>query len=231
MQQLTPSQASPEVPINENFETLEWSAVYGKRHAVTTGLVWGYYGGRWGGTSVADGTVTLTNSAANYIVAAKSNGAVSVSTSTTNWLNTGDYARIYKVTVAGGVVTAVEDHRGGSLGVHGGGGGSSEQSITVTELDASDNSISVTPADAGVYLRFLGTGAKTATFSVGSAFATGDIFHLANRATSGNLTLVGSSVTLNAPKLGTLVLEPGDTVSVLFVDTDEADVYGSTVLA
>jgi hypothetical protein len=33
--------------------------VYGKRQPVTTGLTWGYYGGRWGGFSVADGTLTL----------------------------------------------------------------------------------------------------------------------------------------------------------------------------
>lgn len=119
MQQLSASQASAETPINENFQTLEWASIYGRRHAVTTGLTWGYYGGIWGGLTVADGTVTLTNSATNYVVALRSTGAVSVSTATTNWLNVADYARIYVLTVAGGVVTAVADHRAGLYGVHG----------------------------------------------------------------------------------------------------------------
>lgn len=119
MQQMTQS-ASPEVPVNENFETLEHQSVYGKRHPVTTGLTWGYYGGRWGGFSVIDGTLTLTNSATNYIVVQRSDGAISVSTSSTNWDDTSNYARVYKLTTSGGAVTATEDHRVGPAGVHGG---------------------------------------------------------------------------------------------------------------
>lgn len=120
MQTLSSSQVSPEVPINENFDTLGHVAVYGKAPATTTGLTWGYYGGRWGGYAVNAGTLTLTNAADNYVVAAKSDGAISVSTSTANWSNTTDYARAYKITTAGSVVTAVEDHRAGPSGVHGG---------------------------------------------------------------------------------------------------------------
>ncbi|MCU0938910.1 MAG: hypothetical protein MUC86_07135 [Burkholderiaceae bacterium] len=119
MQQLSASQVSPEVPINENFETVEHQAVYGKRHPATTGLTWAYYGGRWGGTSIADGTVTLTNAATNYLVVERSTGTLSGSTATTNWDNPSLYARAYKLTTAGSVVTATEDHRAGPLGVHG----------------------------------------------------------------------------------------------------------------
>ena len=111
--------ASPEVQINENFETIEFASVYGKRQPATTGLTWGYYGGRWGGFAVADGTLTLTNASDNYVVVLRSSGAVSTSTVTTNWNNTTAYARVYKITTAGGVVTAVEDHRAGPNGVHG----------------------------------------------------------------------------------------------------------------
>ena len=39
------------------------------------------------------------------MVAARSNGALSVSTATTNWLNAADYARVYKITTAGSAVT------------------------------------------------------------------------------------------------------------------------------
>jgi len=119
LQQLTSSQASPEVPINENFETLDHQGVYGKRQAVTTGLTWGYYGGRWGGTAITAGTVTLTNATTNYLVVDRSTGAVSVSTATTNWDNVAEYARLYKITTAGSAVTAEEDHRAGLYGVHG----------------------------------------------------------------------------------------------------------------
>jgi hypothetical protein len=119
LQQLTASQANKEVAVNRNFETLSALGVYGKKQSTSTGLTWGYYGGRWGGFSVADGTHTLTNATDNYIVAKRSDGVTSVSTATTNWNNTTDYARAYKVTTAGSVVTAVEDHRAGLYGAHG----------------------------------------------------------------------------------------------------------------
>lgn len=120
MQQLSASQASPDVTINEAFETLGWAEVYGKNHAATTGLTWGYYGGRWGGLTVAAGTLTLTNAATNYIVVLRSTGAISVSTSVTNWNDWVNYARVYQLTTAGSVLTATVDARAGQFGVYGG---------------------------------------------------------------------------------------------------------------
>ncbi len=117
----SPPQASAEVPVNENFETLSHQEVYGKRQPATSGLTWGYYGGIWGGNTITAGTLTLTNSATNYVVVQRSDGAISVSTATTNWNNVGAYARVYQITTAGGVVTAVQDHRAGPFGVHGAG--------------------------------------------------------------------------------------------------------------
>ena len=84
LQQLAANQANPEVIINENFEGLDHVGVFGKAHATSTGLTWGYNGGRWGGTEIMAGTVTLTNAATNYVVVLRSTGAVSVSTATTN---------------------------------------------------------------------------------------------------------------------------------------------------
>lgn len=123
MQQLSAGQANAEVVVNENFESLDHQAVYGKRHAATSGLVWGYYGGRWGGFAIANGTLTLTGSTSNYVVVNRSTGAISVSTATTNWNNVDDYARVYKLTTSSTAVTATEDHRAGPDGAHGGGGG------------------------------------------------------------------------------------------------------------
>lgn len=123
MQTLTSSQVSPEVPINENFETLQHQQVYGKKQTTTTGLTWGYYGGRWSGHAVSDGTLALTGSATNYIVVLRSSGAISVSTTATNWNDATNYARVYKIAAGASSVTTVEDHRVGDNGVHGGGGG------------------------------------------------------------------------------------------------------------
>lgn len=93
----------------------------------------------------------------------------------------------------------------------------------------SGSSRTMDPSDAGTYIRFTGTGAKTATFDDGDGFSADQEFHVANRAASGNLTLTAAgTMTLNAPKGGSLVLEPGDTVTVKMVASDEADVMGST---
>jgi hypothetical protein len=115
----TPPQSLAEVVTNRNFETLEHQSVYGQRQSAHSGLTWGYYGGRWGGFSVSDGTLTLSN-ATNYVVVQRSDGAISTSTSSTNWNDTSAYARVYQITASGGAVTAVQDHRAGASGVHGG---------------------------------------------------------------------------------------------------------------
>lgn len=114
--------ASPEVQMNENFETLDHQSVYGLRQPVTTGLTWGYCGGRWGGFAVTAGTLALTDDDDNYIVVAIATGAISVATASTNWDDDANYVRVYRITAADGAVTAVEDHRAGPGGVHGGGG-------------------------------------------------------------------------------------------------------------
>lgn len=101
---------SPEVQINENFATLSAAAIFGKNPVTTSGLTWGYLGGLYNGNTIADGAVALTNTADNYVVVLRSTGVVSVSTVSTNSLNA-LYAKLYKVTCGGGVVTAVVDQR------------------------------------------------------------------------------------------------------------------------
>lgn len=109
----------------------------------------------------------------------------------------------------------------------GGGGGGGGGSSVVTEATSART---VDPStDAGKYIRYTGTGAKTCTFDDGDGFAANQEFHIANRSASGDVTLTpAGAMTLNAPKGGSLVLEPGDTVTVKMVATDEADVMGST---
>lgn len=122
---ITADQENKETPITEMFDTVSYSSVYGERHAATSGLTWGYHGGRWGGFSVADGTLSLTASNSNYVVVLRSTGAISTSTSITNWNDTTTYARVFLFTTNGSGITATDDYRAGPDGVHGAGGGSS----------------------------------------------------------------------------------------------------------
>lgn len=110
------SQASKEVTANAFFDASSQAATYGRRASTSSGLTWGYYGGnviKTDGTlaSIANGTLTLTASATNYIVADRSTGIVSASTTTTNWNNTSAYWRLYSVVVGSGTVTSWTDFR------------------------------------------------------------------------------------------------------------------------
>lgn len=110
-------QENPEVPVNEGFDILKVLAVYGRDPDTTSALTWGHLGGRWGGFAITAGTLTLTNADTNHVVVLRSTGAISVAAAVTNWDDTTNYARVYKLTTAGGVVTAVEDHRAGPRGI------------------------------------------------------------------------------------------------------------------
>jgi hypothetical protein len=119
----SPPQLQAEVVVNELFEAGSHQLVYAMDYRTTTGITWGYFGGRWGGFSIADDTLTLTVSDTNYIVVEKATGAISVSTSSTNWDDDTNYSRVYLVTTTASAVDTVEDHRAGPGGVHGGGDG------------------------------------------------------------------------------------------------------------
>lgn len=119
LQPWLPAQDSPEVVVNENFEALSHLATYAKDPTTTTGLTWGYAGGRWGGHLIAPGTLALPANQTLYITVERSTGAISASAAATAWNNTAINARVYKVTTGAATVTAAEDHRAGDGGVHG----------------------------------------------------------------------------------------------------------------
>lgn len=81
--------------------------------------------------------------------------------------------------------------------------------------------------DRGVYVYATATGAKTYEFTTTAGGAAGE-YHIRNDAASGDVTLTATGVTLKAPKGGTLVLEPGDTVTVKRVASNVFHVFGST---
>lgn len=155
MQQWQPAQASPEIVVNENFEALEHMAVYAKDPAMTSGLTWGYLGGRWGGLLVVASTVALSASAINYVVVARATGVLSSSVSAANWNNTEAYARVYKLTTGAATVMAVEDWRAGGYGVHGQGqsSGGDGSSMTAIPIACSDEITALTAGAAKVTFR------------------------------------------------------------------------------
>lgn len=117
LDQIEQAQAAHATKANELIDALSPAAFGGRRAETCAGLTWGINGGRWGGTSVAATTVSLTASTTNYVVALRSTGAFSVATATTNWDNTATYARLYKIVAGASTVTSYEDHRLGAYGI------------------------------------------------------------------------------------------------------------------
>lgn len=196
----TPPQSLAEVVTNRNFETLEHQSVYGQRQVVHSGLTWGYYGGRWGGFSVSDGTLTLSN-ATNYVVVQRSDGAISTSTSSTNWNDTSAYARVYQITASGGAVTAVQDHRAGASGVHGGAAGS------LTQGDGLD-------VDAAGF-RGVPQNSQSGNYTCVAADAGKHIFHPSG---------AGAGDTFTIPANGSVAYEVGTTLTFVNRATDAVSI-------
>ena len=97
-----------------------------------------------------------------------------------------------------------------------------------TIVTEAGSSRTITNDEAGKYIRFTGTGAKTCTF--GLTITKGE-YRIRNAAASGDVTLTAASTILNAPADGTLVLAPGMTATVKFISTATFDVDGQTVPA
>lgn len=73
------NQSSKEVTANALFDAISVGALWGRRASTSTGLTWGYYGG-WYNGQINNGTVALTASSTNYLMADAATGAVSVNT-------------------------------------------------------------------------------------------------------------------------------------------------------
>jgi hypothetical protein len=99
------------IRVTENFRTVSAAGLYGQDPVTTTGLTFGFKGGQFSGNTVADGTVALTPSATNYVVANRSTGAVSAATTTTNWLNSGSYLQLFQVVTGTASITTATDFR------------------------------------------------------------------------------------------------------------------------
>jgi hypothetical protein len=113
---ISTSQANKEITANSLFDAASPAMLYGRRAVATSGLTWGYYGGTVSisgtPTQIANGTVTLTASATNYIEADPADGTVSVNQT---GFTTGR-TPLYSVVAGASTVTSYTDQRtlGGS---------------------------------------------------------------------------------------------------------------------
>ena len=110
------SQSSKEITANAMFDALSVASLFGRRNSTCSGLVFGYYGGnvtKADGTmaQIANGTVTLSASTTNYIVAAKLDGVLSSTTASTNWNDGANYWRLYSVVTGSATITSYTDSR------------------------------------------------------------------------------------------------------------------------
>jgi hypothetical protein len=103
---LTTNQSSKEVTANALFDAASPSTLWGRRASTCSGLTWGFYGG-WFNGAIANGTIALSASATNYLMAHESTGAVTVNTT---GFTAGKIA-LYSVVTGATAVTSYTDQR------------------------------------------------------------------------------------------------------------------------
>jgi hypothetical protein len=196
LQTWLPAQDSPEIPVNENFEALGHLAVYAKDATSTTGLTWGYLGGRWAGFPITPGTLTLPASSTVYITVSRATGVISASANNANWTNTDLYARVYKVTTGAVTVTNVEDYRAGFGGVHGISNTGDGSSVSAIPIACSDETTALTAGVSKVTFRMPYAMTLTAVrASLTTAQASGAIFTV--DINSGGTSILSTKLTLD----------------------------------
>lgn len=166
-----------EVVINQLIAAIEHAFVYCHDYRPTGGLIRGYLGGRWKGFTVADSDHTFGTSTTTYVSVARSDGALNFSTSSTNYNDATNYARVEIVVTNGTGVTGVTDGRADEGGVHESGGAGAGTSEACIPVACSDETTALTTGTAKVTFRmpFAMTGV-TVRASLTTAQSSGSIF-------------------------------------------------------
>lgn len=117
--QLQVGQGNPERQINELFDAASTAMVYGRDASNCSGRVFAWLGGGGPFGDLSNGTsAALTASTTQYMVADRATGAVSFSSSNTNWNDTVGYARVYLLTIGTDTITDYQDYRFRPFGTH-----------------------------------------------------------------------------------------------------------------
>lgn len=74
------NQSNKEVVVNALMDAASPAMLWGRHASACSGLIWGFYGGQYIANAIANGTLTLTPSATNYVYADNVTGAMSVNT-------------------------------------------------------------------------------------------------------------------------------------------------------
>ena len=112
---LLSTNAQQELAANALFDAGSPPTIFGRRESTTTGLTWGYYGGRFrastGSTrsTIANGTITLSASSTNYIEVTI-DGVISKNTTAF----TAGQIPLYSVVTGASTVTSYIDERLGN---------------------------------------------------------------------------------------------------------------------
>lgn len=231
-------QQNPEVPVNEGFDILKYAAVYGRDPETTAGLTWGWIGTSnesptptldayyWSGFLVTEGTQTLSNNATTYMTVARSTGVPNFSTSSANWEDSTNYARVFKLVTSGGQVVQIEDHRAGDRGIFGSSGGSGGGGgASATQTKEFMSGFIATPSDKDyrivVKAAHGGTITETTTRSAsGTCTAT---FKINTTALGGTANSVSSSEQSQAHSSSNVFAEGDDLVITISSNSSCAD--------
>lgn len=155
MVQVSETQSNKSVTVNENFEAVSPAAAFGIKRELTVGLTFAYYGGQlWIDgvlTTIADGTLSLTGSATNYV---ERTHAGVVSKNTTGF--TAGLVPLYELVTSTTAITTTTDRRIPNTPFKG---------LVSVALSGSPSSITLTAAQARADIIEL-TGSLSSNWSV-----------------------------------------------------------------
>ena len=238
------SQASKEITINAGFDAASPGTLYGRQQSMTSGLTFGYYGGRYNSTLIANGTFLLTANTTNYIVALRTNGVVSRATTTTNWNNQTLYIRLYLVVTDASSIVSFQDHRqainpviGGLAGqiLSGAGVNSAPIWAYATMPQTSKNAdYTLVVTDASNFILHPAADITARTFTIPAnasvAFAIGTELTLINQNGAGVLTIAITTDVMRLAGVGTIgsrTLAANGVAKALKITTNEWIISGT----
>lgn len=195
--------ANADVRVNELFDAASPALLYGRNAATTAGLTWGYLGGRLDSAAIANGTLTLGASTTSYIVGARVGGAVTSNTATTDWNNSTDFMRLYKVVTGASTITSYEDHRQPSGGTGGGGSGAGPLAINTK---TTSYPLVLTDAEDAILMNVATANSLTVPPNSSVAFPVGTSILIAQKGAGLTTVVAGAGVTIRTRSPLTLAL-------------------------